>query len=271
MLRRHARGGTSLSAGQRSRRSPVPGPIGSSGSSRRASCARPGSSSRSSSHDHLYLLSSACIRCGPSMPGLLGQLPAVRPRLPRQRPHVIQRRRDAAPLPHHPAQHPPDQRIRSLPALRGIFYAGHCGRGRCLVFSQNPGTSHGRPALHARPARRQPPAPVTHRHIAACQAVTEQEHANTQRETATVILTSEKPVVQTHLRPPKLSQLDGTFETLIGDSGTAAGNHPCMLPGEGSVPGGQGRVLPATRVRRAAAGTRRRWICGGRQDPRCPA
>jgi hypothetical protein len=31
---------------------------------------------------------------------------------------------------------------------------------------------------------------------------------------------------------PKLSQLDGTFETLIGESGTAAGNHRCMLPGE---------------------------------------
>ena len=61
------------------------------------------------------------------------------------------------------------------------------------------------------------------------------------------------------------------FETLIGDLGTAAGNHPCMLPGEGGVPGGHGRVPPATRVRRAAAGTRRRWICAGRQDPRCPA
>jgi len=61
-------------------------------------------------------------------------------------------------------------------------------------------------------------------------------------------------VVRTHLRPPKLSQLDGTFETLIGDSGTIAGNHPCMLPGEGSVPGGQGRVLrpPGCAVQRQA-------------------
>ena len=67
-------------------------------------------------------------------------------------------------------------------------------------------------------------------------------------------LTSEGSLVRTQLRPPKLSQLDGTFETLIGDSGTTAGNHPCMLPGEGSVPGGHGRVPAATRVRRAAAG-----------------
>jgi hypothetical protein len=45
-----------------------PGPMASSGSSRRTSCARPGSSPRASSHDHLLLLSRACIRCGPSCP-----------------------------------------------------------------------------------------------------------------------------------------------------------------------------------------------------------
>ena len=46
----------------------IPGPIRSSGSSGRHCAARPGSASRSFSHDHLYLLSRACIRCGPSCP-----------------------------------------------------------------------------------------------------------------------------------------------------------------------------------------------------------
>jgi len=69
----------------------------------------------------------------PLVAGRFGQLPAVRPRLPRQRPDVVHRRPGAAP-PHHPAQHRADQRVRSLPALRGIFYAGHRGRGG-LLFS----------------------------------------------------------------------------------------------------------------------------------------
>jgi len=45
------------------------------------------------------------------------------------------------------------------------------------------------------------------------------------RRPATVktYLTSEMPVVRTHLRPPKVSQLGGLFGTLIGDSGTIAG------------------------------------------------
>jgi uncharacterized protein YcaQ len=42
-------------------------------------------------------------------------------------------------------------------------------------------------------------------------------------------LTSEKPVVRTHLRPLKFLQLDGLFETLIGDPVTTAGNHRADL------------------------------------------
>jgi len=71
------------------------------------------------------------------VPGLFRQVPAVSPRPPRQRLHVVQRRRDAAALPHHPAQHHADQAIRSFPALRGIFYAGHRGRGRILFSHKN--------------------------------------------------------------------------------------------------------------------------------------
>ena len=48
----------------------TPGPISSSGSPARTCPARPGSSSRPSSHDHLQLRSSACIRCGPLCPAL---------------------------------------------------------------------------------------------------------------------------------------------------------------------------------------------------------
>jgi hypothetical protein len=54
-------------------------------------------------------------------------------------------------------------------------------------------------------------------------------------------------------------QLDDIFETLIGGLGITAGNHRCMLPNGGGVPGGQGRIPPAPRVSRAEAGTRRRW------------
>ena len=68
----------------------------------------------------------------PLMPGLQRQLPAVRPRVLRQDPDVLQRRRDGAPLPHDPAQQARDQRVRSLAAFRGVFYAGHCGRGHVL-------------------------------------------------------------------------------------------------------------------------------------------
>ncbi len=51
-------------------------------------------------------------------------------------------------------------------------------------------------------------------------------------------LTSEKPVVRTHLRPPEFSQLDGFLETLIGDSAAIAGNNRCVLPDRRSVPSG---------------------------------
>jgi hypothetical protein len=61
------------------------------------------------------------------------------------------------------------------------------------------------------------------------------------------------------------------FETLIGGLETTAGNHRCMLPDGGGVPGGQGCIPPAPgcAVRRqapAVAGTA--W---GLQGPRCPA
>ena len=44
----------------------IPGPIRSSGSSGRHCAARAGSAPRRVSHDHLQLLTRACIRCGPS-------------------------------------------------------------------------------------------------------------------------------------------------------------------------------------------------------------
>ncbi len=52
-----------------------------------------------------------------------GQLPAVRPRIPRQRPDVVQRHRDGAPLPHHPAQQARNQRVRSLPHPAATTFA----------------------------------------------------------------------------------------------------------------------------------------------------
>ena len=111
------------------------------------------------------------------VPGRLCQFPAVRPRSPRQRPHVIQRRRDAAPLPHHPAQHPADQAICSLPALGGIFYAGHCGRGRLLFFHKIQERATAAP--HCTPASRGPagnsrPTPSRTVTPAACPAITQQ-------------------------------------------------------------------------------------------------
>src|SRR5580693_7169580 len=52
------------------------------------------------------------------------------------------------------------------------------------------------------------------------------------------------------------------FETLIGESGTTAGNHRRMLSDVAGVPGGQGCIPPAPgcAVRRQA---RRRWGCVG--------
>lgn len=70
--------------------------------------------------------------------------------------------------------------------------------------------------------------------------------------TARSRLTSEKPVVRTHLRPTKFAQLDDLFGTLIGDPGTMAGNHRCALPDTGRVPSGPGGIpLSITRTRRA--------------------
>jgi hypothetical protein len=42
--------------------------------------------------------------------------------------------------------------------------------------------------------------------------------------------------------PTKFPQVDGLFETLIGDPVTTAGNHRCMLPDGGRVPSGHGRI-----------------------------
>ena len=42
--------------------------------------------------------------------------------------------------------------------------------------------------------------------------------------------------------PTKFLQLDGLFETLIGDPVTTAGNHRCMLPDGGRVPRGHGSI-----------------------------
>ena len=69
------------------------------------------------------------------MPGRQREIPAVRPDFPRQRPDVIHRGRNSAPPAHDPLQQTPDQRIRSLAVLSGIFYAGHCGRGLVVLFS----------------------------------------------------------------------------------------------------------------------------------------
>jgi hypothetical protein len=38
-------------------------------------------------------------------------------------------------------------------------------------------------------------------------------------------------------------QLDGLFGTLIGESGTIAGNHRCMLPSVGKGPQGRGSII----------------------------
>lgn len=65
------------------------------------------------------------------------QIPAVRPRVPPQRPDVVQRCRDSAAPPHHPAQQAADQRVRSLVTGRGILYAGHRGRGLVLFCHEN--------------------------------------------------------------------------------------------------------------------------------------
>ena len=42
--------------------------------------------------------------------------------------------------------------------------------------------------------------------------------------------------------PTKFLQLDGLFETLIGNPVTTAGNHRCMLPDGGRVPKGHGSI-----------------------------
>ena len=126
----------------------------------------------------------------PLMPGLLGKFPAVRPRLPRQRPDVVHCRCDGPPLPHHPAQQVADQRVCSLAVLRGIFYAGHCGRGRVLFSHkiQERATAAPRcaPALPAAAARSRD-GPLHQPHAGQSR---NKQHASTQRETATVIPTS---------------------------------------------------------------------------------
>ena len=121
------------------------------------------------------------------MPGSFRQHPAVRPRLPRQRPDVVHGNHDAALLPHHPAQHRADQRVRFLPALRGIFYAGHRGRGG-LLFShktQERATAAPRYALiPAVTAARDRHSPSRQPLIGTSR---NRKHSNTQRETATEI------------------------------------------------------------------------------------
>ena len=140
------------------------------------------------------------------VPGRLSQFPAVRPRSPRQRPHVIQRRRDAAPLPHHPAQHPADQAIRSFPALGGIFYAGHCGRGLSCFSTKS--RNEPRPPRVARPPAAVPPeTTIQSRHALSRQPHARRsrnrQHQNTQRETATVIhRTQADPWLRPRSSPP---------------------------------------------------------------------
>ena len=190
VLRRDARGGPSLLAGERSRRSRSLARSGHPGHPAGTAPPGPASAPRSSSHDHLYLPEQGLHPVRPLVPGRLSQLPAVRPRSPRQRPHVIQRRRDAAPLPHHPAQHPADQRIRSLPALGGIFYAGHCGRGRLLFFHKIQERATAAP--RCTPASRNPAGTADRsRHALSRQPhdrrSRNRKHQSTQRETATVI------------------------------------------------------------------------------------
>ena len=104
------------------------------------------------------------------MPGLLRQVPAVRPRVPAQRQHVIQRHRDAAPLPHHPGQHRPDQRVRPRPAVSGIFYAGRCGRGVVSCFVTNSRNASRPPRVTRPPAHA---AVITQRHISREPAITQ--------------------------------------------------------------------------------------------------
>jgi hypothetical protein len=70
--------------------------------------------------------------------------------------------------------------------------------------------------------------------------------------------------------PTKFSQLDGLFETLIGDPVTTAGNHRCMLPDGERVPGGHGSIPldhqgRAVRRRQAPPALERR---AGLKDPR---
>jgi hypothetical protein len=69
--------------------------------------------------------------------------------------------------------------------------------------------------------------------------------------------------------PTKFLQLDGLFETLIGESVIIAGNHRCMLPEGGRVPAAMAASPPATRARRRQAPALERH--GGLKDPRRPA
>ena len=148
----------------------------------------------------------------PLMPGLLGKFPAVRPRLPRQRPDVVHCRRDGPPLPHHPAQQVTDQRVCSLAVLRGIFYAGHCGRGRVLFSHkiQERATAAPRcaPALPAAAARSRY-GPLHQPHAGQSR---NKQHASTQRETATVILVATnsfyQAVDQVYLKTGRNEQFD---------------------------------------------------------------
>ena len=65
------------------------------------------------------------------------QRPAVRLHLRRQRRHVVQRRRRAAPLRHHPLQDRPDLGVCSRRALGDVLYAGHRGRAVVDLCSTN--------------------------------------------------------------------------------------------------------------------------------------
>ena len=68
-------------------------------------------------------------------------------------------------------------------------------------------------------------------------------------------LTSEKPVVRTHLRPRRFPQLDGLFENTNGRPGDYSREPPVHAFYEESVPSGHGRIPsghPGTPRRRQA-------------------
>jgi hypothetical protein len=125
------------------------------------------------------------------------------------------------------------------------------------VLHGSPSPSFARPARCGHAARTGTLAPIQVRGPPA-------GHQGRIAQRKSTRLTSEKPVVRTHLRPPRFRQLHCLFETLIGDSGTTAGNHRCMLPDGGGVPGGQGvhrSGPPGCAVRRqASAAAGAAWV-----------